>query len=369
MHSNNKLVIAAAGSGKTTFLVQESLGRSSSKILLVTYTIKNKEEIENKFIKEVGYIPKHIIIKTWYSFLLTELIRPYQTCLTIETRINGIFFPTKPSSRYIKKTNIKGYFFNSKFEVNKDRLAELADLIASKTGNKNIFRLQEIYDYMYIDEVQDMSGYDLEIFKKLFDSPMAMLFVGDIRQGTYTTSNTQKNSQYKGINIIRFFEGFEQMGKCIIDRDLNISYRCIQQICDFADNLFPSLERTKSRNEKQTTHNGVFIIHPDDFEAYVDQYSPQCLRYDARTKIDNAINFGESKGLTFDRVLIKPTQKMEKFLKTGVLELEGTSLAKFYVAVTRAKYSVSIISNMQTCMIEGVEFYQPNKHFKAECIL
>ena len=49
---NNKLIIAAAGSGKTTFLVEEALRQKKGKVLITTYTQANEAEIRKKIIEE-----------------------------------------------------------------------------------------------------------------------------------------------------------------------------------------------------------------------------------------------------------------------------------------------------------------------------
>jgi len=50
MQSNsNSIVIASAGSGKTTFLVDEALSRPSKSIAILTYTNNNIAEIKKKF--------------------------------------------------------------------------------------------------------------------------------------------------------------------------------------------------------------------------------------------------------------------------------------------------------------------------------
>ena len=52
-------------------------------------------------------------------------------------------------------------------------------------------------------------------------------------------------------------------------------------------------------------------------------------------------NFAISKGLTFDRVLIKPTEKIMNFLKYGSIPEKAKE--KLYIAITRARYSVGFI--------------------------
>ncbi|MCY1455814.1 hypothetical protein D9M71_729780 [compost metagenome] len=57
-------------------------------------------------------------------------------------------------------------------------------------------------------------------------------------------------------------------------------------------------------------------------------------------------NFGNSKGLGFDRVLILPTDSQMHFVLDGTTPFPAdaeTAQNKMYVAITRAKYSVAFI--------------------------
>jgi DNA helicase II / ATP-dependent DNA helicase PcrA len=345
MHSNN-VIFAAAGSGKTTLIVKEALKNKTGKILITTFTIKNSNEIKRKFINLHGYIPENITIKTWYNFLLTDFIRPYQTNAFSNLKVSSIFYPDKPNKTYYNKTD-RRYFLNSGNQVNKDRVSDLAFICNEKSGGNAINRIEEVYETIYIDEVQDMAGWDLEIFRLLMNANIKLTFIGDIRQATYSTSNERKNKKYRGSNIYNFFKELEKLQLCTIDKTLNISHRCNQSICDLADNLYPHLEKTRSLNNDEVEHQGLFIVREKDFDNYIQLYSPQVLRYNAKTKIKNAMNFGESKGLTFDRVLIKPTKAMEQYLESGVNNLPPETLAKLYVAITRARHSVAFISKIK----------------------
>lgn len=55
-----------------------------------------------------------------------------------------------------------------------------------------------------------------------------------------------------------------------------------------------------------------------------------------------AANLGEVKGATFDRVLIFPTKAMLKYLRTADINDTG-GRDHFYVAATRAKFSVAFV--------------------------
>ena len=86
------------------------------------------------------------------------------------------------------------------------------------------------------------------------------------------------------------------------------------------------------------------------------------LRYDKRTNCCNysAINFGDSKGLTFARVLIFPNDPIKKYLAIGDSEHVKKSRAKFYVAITRAKYSVAFVYSGQCKNKRITSLPQPN---------
>ena len=75
---DNKLIIAAAGSGKTTYLIDEAIKNRDKKVLITTYTQANEAEIKKKIIEKINYIPENITVQTWFSFLLKHGVRPYQ---------------------------------------------------------------------------------------------------------------------------------------------------------------------------------------------------------------------------------------------------------------------------------------------------
>ena len=76
--NKNKLIIAAAGSGKTTYLVDKAKEIKHENVLITTYTEENENEIRKKF---DGSIPSNITIQTWFSFLLQHGVRPYQSVM------------------------------------------------------------------------------------------------------------------------------------------------------------------------------------------------------------------------------------------------------------------------------------------------
>lgn len=92
----NKLIIAAAGAGKTTHLVNEALRITSDKVLITTFTESNEQEIKKKFFEQKGCIPSNVVVQTWFSFLIQQGVKPYQSFL-YEDRVTGLLLVNKKS--------------------------------------------------------------------------------------------------------------------------------------------------------------------------------------------------------------------------------------------------------------------------------
>tara|TARA_R110002126_G_C10161839_1_gene472870 strand:+ start:187 stop:498 length:312 start_codon:yes stop_codon:yes gene_type:complete len=87
------------------------------------------------------------------------------------------------------------------------------------------------------------------------------------------------------------------------------------------------------------------LLEENFVSQYMQRFAPQPLRYNKTRGVESGspINYGEAKGMTFDRVLIYPHRPLLKYLKTGNLTDAGKELAKIYVAITRARQSVTFV--------------------------
>ncbi len=201
----NKLIIAAAGSGKTTYLVNQARNIKDQNVLITTYTEANEEEIRKKF---NGRIPKNITIQTWFSFLLQHGVRPYQSVLNDELHNKkiGFFLVSGISAQYkSEEKKFNEHYFTKDFKIYSDKISKFVMKCDEKTNKEVMNRISRIYPNIFIDEVQDLAGYDLEILKLLFNSSSDILLVGDPRQGTYSTNNARKNNKFKQSQITYFF--------------------------------------------------------------------------------------------------------------------------------------------------------------------
>lgn len=338
----NKLFIAGAGAGKTTFLVKKALGLPNEKILITTFTNNNSKEIENKFIELHGCIPKNVTILPWFSFLLQHGAKPFSNNVLLNGDIKGFLLVNNKSTPYLgEKKGGDKYFLNSERQIYSDKLAKFVVRCNERSNGHVCLRLSNLFSCVFIDEAQDLNGWDFEIVKLLSISVDNLVLVGDPRQRILSTHYDLK---YENITI-------EDIKKIIknIDVDLttlNKTHRFDMDVCSFSNRLFPEYAPCISDVKRNDRHAGIFLIKKSDTKAYVDKFNPVALRYSKKTNIDDckfALNFGVAKGLTFDRTIVYPTSSMADWIFNNNIQLSETTRAKFYVALTRARISVAIV--------------------------
>lgn len=111
--NQNKLIVAAAGAGKTTFLVNEALKIKNERVLITTYTQANEAEIKKKIVEVNQCIPPNVIVQTWFSFLLQHGVRPFQGGL-FEKEITGLILVNSQSGLKYYFKGIPIYFSEEK---------------------------------------------------------------------------------------------------------------------------------------------------------------------------------------------------------------------------------------------------------------
>jgi len=344
MQSNNRIILATAGSGKTTTIIEAAQKAIGARSALITYTINNTSELRTKTYEEIGFVPQNIKISTWYAFLLRHFVRPYQNSLYNVRRVSEICFVNTISAQYSKAEDIGRHYFSKPGRIYSDKVSKFACETIKRTNGLPLRRMEQIFDSIYVDESQDLAGYDLDLIELLMKSQISTVLVGDPRQAVYSTHSAKRNKQYAGANVVNKFEEWKREGLCELEHQ-HYSNRCTQAICEFADTLFPNLPKTTSLNQKVTGHDGVFALRQSQVPAYMEAFRPQTLRY-SRARKDvpgNPINIGRAKGSTFDRCLIFPHKNLESFILTGKLRETRASLARTYVASTRARQSTTFV--------------------------
>ena len=369
----SKLIIAAAGSGKTTFLVNESLTIQNKTVLITTFTEANEREIKRKFIEINGFIPSNVTVQTWFSFLLQHGVKPYQNYvyegavkgLMLVNQRSGIKYRYKGNPVYFNaETETKEHFFNNSMQIYSDKLAKFVVFENEKSSGLVIDRLSKVFDYVFVDEIQDLAGYDLSIIKYLVESPINLIMVGDPRQVTYHTHEEAKWSKYSEGKIKEFLvDNLEPDAVEIDEKSLNVSHRNYKDICILANRLYPDMPSCAYGEQEETSDKGVFIVKEDNVDAFLQEYNATQIRHNIRTKTNpnnEVINMGNSKGLTRESVLIYPTKDMENWIFNNSQPLKFETKSKFYVAITRAQKAVGIVTKKKRFSLpEGIKLYIP----------
>lgn len=359
MTSSNEVVLAAAGSGKTRRLIAEALSDQDSRVLITTYTRENLAEIQARLWSGPRGKASAVSTMTWFEFLLRDAIKPYQGFKTEILRIRSINFATE-KPMYAKKSNFESYYLDSSDNIYSAGVSDMACVLNDVSEGKVVRRLEQLYDTILIDEMQDLAGWDLDFVELLLKSRIRVVLVGDPRQAVYSTNRASKNKNYRGMRIVGWIDKLQRKGLCS-KTNLSVSYRCNQNICDFADALFPGLPATTSCHESSIESCGVYFVRRGDVGRYIEKFSPQCLRWDRSNGKagPSAQNYGDVKGREFRRVLIYPTSTILNHLEGGK-PLEGIARTKFYVAITRASDSVGIVTD-KSASNSSLRFWSPDE--------
>jgi DNA helicase-2/ATP-dependent DNA helicase PcrA len=226
MPSASRIVIAAAGGGKTTRVVDQALGADTGITALVTYTRNNVREIQLKMHERSRAIPPHVEVISWYTFLLHELARPYQSAMH-SRRIDGIFWTEGKSVIYAPEANTGAHYFSDGRLIYSDKISKFICACDSISGGAVMRRLRQRFAHIIIDEIQDMAGYDLELLELMLKSNVRVTFVGDHRQATFATNHAPKNKAFRGSAIIKKFEAWKKagLGRGLITRRTRCGHR------------------------------------------------------------------------------------------------------------------------------------------------
>jgi hypothetical protein len=360
-------VFAGAGTGKTERIVNEAIGRiaGNERILVLTYTENNQKEVGNRFLLKHRGANSAFTVKGLLTFYLEEIIRPYQRAI-FPNRIEGFILndsdPHKRNGRNIagRTEKLASGAFNPLYYLTPCRtkahsalLAKFAFTVIKETDGAPLRRLAEIYDGLYFDECQDMVGWDFEVLSLLAKSKQfSITCVGDFRQTIYETACTTKKPG-SSPEKVAYLEKLK-----FVREEMNESRRSVKEICDYAGRVhaadgYPALVSNVVVPNEYRKHQGIFIVKQSDAHTYLVLYQPVVLRHSIKsgTEYDGLplqrMTFGKSKGLGFARTAIIPTKPHLQFLLDdpkafGNGKTEETR-NKFYVALTRAKYSVALI--------------------------
>lgn len=341
----SRFIVACAGSGKTTTIINSVLSSNSQKkILITTFTDENCDEIKRKFVFQKGFVPANVDILPWFSFEIKHLIKPYLHPM-IGNTFSGVDLVPNKSVPYTSQTEKKHYISKNN-KIYSDKIALLAYNTIIREQNV-LKRLSAIYDEIFVDEFQDFVGYDLEIVKHLMENGFKMLIVGDPRQKTYSTHFSVKNKKYSDDQESYITKECALL--CDIDYNtLNCSFRCPESIISYASTIFKEYPVSHSI-VPQNDIDGIYLVETTKIKDFLEiENAVVQLRYNSKSQVyplKKVFTYGKSKGATYENVLIYPTTDIKNaLLNDDFSKIKSRStLSKLYVALTRAKHKVGIV--------------------------
>jgi hypothetical protein len=370
----NEVIVAVAGAGKTEEIASRVSDSSNlSSVLLLTFTVRNQNEdaarVASK-LKPSGGIPT---VMGWQAFLLNEVVRPYLPLCFPGFTMRGLRLAKRPSN-WSRQSGARR-FFTASGDAYHESVAMLAVKVMKASHGAVIRRLEQIYSEVYVDEAQDLCGNDLLVLEGLMRSTIGVCVVCDPRQSVVRTSYADRKSKDKlGPHLRNSFQDLENQGVCTLT-DKSETHRFVQEIADFSDGIFPEecgFPHTTSRVVAPSgERRGVYLIAKDDVAEYSNRNNATVLRMkrDSNEYPGCEIaNFGECKGMTRDCVSVIATLPIEKLISKGEV-LGEKSAAGFYVAVTRARFSVAIAVKDPQHLLETAEQCNPKLAAKIEGIL
>lgn len=329
---DRRLILAVAGSGKTTYLINRL--DLVHRFLIVTYTDNNLAHLRKSIIDKFGYEPANITLLSFFQFLFRVCFRPF---LKDEYKASGMTWTLPPDWTRYKKGRI--HYVSSSDLLYHNRISKLC-LEICKDGIRE--RLEKFYDCFMIDEVQDLGGHDFNLVTAIIPHAIDCLFVGDFYQHTFETSldGNVNSGLYK--NLKAYKKKWKDVGVVVDESTLSDSYRCSPMTCDF---VLHQLGIVISSHRGDAT-DVKFVEDSDEAETLFHDDTKIKLFFQEAYKYDcYATNWGASKGMDrFQDVCIVINKSTLVLFKKGNLSsLPSSTKNKLYVACTRAKGNIYLI--------------------------
>ena len=330
---DQRLILAVAGSGKTRYLIDRL--DLEKRFLIVTYTNNNCKNLKDRICRKFGYLPQNISVRTYFSFLMNFCYKPFFHHILRE---KGVTWENPPFQTRYNNTSLAHYITGSSYLYH-NRIAKLCqnECVSIKS------RISRYYDCFFIDEVQDLGGYDFDFVKSIIPQDRDVLFVGDFYQHTFETSHDgNKNTGLYKNSIKNYKKKWTGTSLTVDETSLKNSYRCPKVVCDFVtNNLGISIDSTSSK-----VGCIIYLSTDEEIEAVVKNNSIPKLFYQNSSQYDCfSMNWGASKGLDdFEDVCVVLNGTTQKaFGKDQLKNLAGPTKNKLYVACTRAKRNLYFV--------------------------
>ncbi len=326
---DKRVVFAVAGSGKTTRLINEL--DLVKRVLLITYTESNCEEIYRRVLEKFGYLPDTITVCTYFTFLNSFCYRPL---LLMNMQTIGISFerPSEYSSR--QKLQSRDRYVTSGGRIYHARMAKVLDVYGCVPALQR--RLERYYDKVCIDEVQDFGGHDFNLLKEIVQANVEVLLVGDFHQHTYSTSADGAVNKGLHDSYDRFKDALRSAGLVVDTTSLLKSYRCSSSVCAFIrDSIGVNIYAHSDRiTQVSVVSEPSLATELHAAAGTIKLFYQEHRRYGCYSQ-----TWGDSKGRDhYQDVCVVLNAESWKHFSAGTLaEMAATSRNKLYVACSRAR--------------------------------
>lgn len=302
---------APAGSGKTYFIsktINDILNNEPFvKILCITYTNRASEVMQERIISpnvEISAIHSFLnnflkpffsndkIINFYFEIYKEEIKTTLDNSGKLVERYKEIFSVDGDISEEIIKSNLKIYYNERQSSFVLDGGLSHDDLLyfsfkLIERFPKIGFKLREMYNYIFIDEVQDTSTEVLRFFyNSARDSSTKVYFLGDKMQEIYNKYDGSFETEF------REFDGN-------LSKTFTTNYRSSEEIVDLLNNLYQSSSRVKQVAYKGQKGQFPQLVFTDNLEKYLSHNSEVYEKfYKLRTinikRFENINNSGKS---------------------------------------------------------------------------
>lgn len=333
---DKSLILAVAGSGKTTLIVNKL--NLEERFLLITYTINNTRNLKEAIIKKFGYLPENINLYSYYNFLYSFCVRPF---LSYELKPTGIYWDFTPTfTNRLPLNNLSRYMTKGRLLYH-NRIAKLLEQwnVLEEINE----RLSKYYDYLLIDEVQDFAGHDYNLLKSLCESKTKIIFVGDFYQHTFDTSRDGNTNANLHSDYNKYQKLFEKAKIKPNTEYLNKSYRCTKSVCEFITNEIG----IHIQSHKEVDSIVSFVEDKEEVENLFKDNNIVKLFYRENYKYNcYSRNWGDCKGENHynDVCVVLNKTTMDNFIKAKLIELKPVTKNKLYVACSRANNNLYLIA-------------------------
>ena len=249
---SNMVITACPGSGKTSVIVEkirrEVAGLQGYKgVIGITFTVKASKELKQRC-KQGGLDTKSSFFGTIDHFCLTELIFPFISrlygkskyaveCKSYNDLSEDLKLGLPPLDEVGNEFNTDDYrAYEQKFKSLHEKgiiLLESVGILAVRIINDSLScrnYIRSKYTSLYIDEYQDSSQPQHELFLSLLELGLKAVAVGDVKQSIYAWRGS--DPQFI-LSLIKKPDVFEH-------HIVNVNHRCHPSIVNYANRIFNS---------------------------------------------------------------------------------------------------------------------------------